>query len=150
VILAAGIDGYKVWDKLHHRSDHLLYFRATALRVAQVRVVFSINKGSRWHLFQDQPGPPEHLAYIEWFTPFRAEPESNSKMYKVARSLHQASRLASIIPVSAIEQSIHLVPLPGGSIPREWSCHTVLERCDNFLVNPFTDRRTYTLFTSST
>src|ERR1700760_725561 len=126
--------------------DRLLYLWTTAFRVAQVRVVFSISKTSQRHLFEDQPGPPEHLAYVEWFTPFRAEPDSNSKMYKVAHSLNGTSRLASVIPVSAIGQSIHLIPLPGCSIPREWSSNTILDHCHNFLVNSFTDRRTYILF----
>jgi hypothetical protein len=121
---------------------------ATAFRIAQLRAVFSINKASQRHLFHDQPSPPEHLAYVEWFTPFRAEPEMSSKMYKVARSVRDTSRLASIIPVHAIEQSIHLIPLPGCHIPREWSCNTVLEHCNTFLVNPFTDRRTYLMFST--
>jgi len=77
--------------------------------------------------------------------PFQSEPEMNSKMYKVTHSLHGASCLASIIPVSAIEQSIHLLPLPGISIPREWSSNTVIEHCNNFLANSFTDQRTYLL-----
>jgi hypothetical protein len=91
------------------------------------------------------PSPPEHLAYVEWFTPFRAEPEPNSKMYKVTRALQGNSRLASIVPVSRIGQSLHLIPLPGGTIPRDWSSDTVLDHCQTFLVNSFTDRRTYIL-----
>jgi hypothetical protein len=67
-------------------------------------------------------------------------------MYKVSRALQGTSRLASIIPVSRIEQSLHLIPLPGSPIPREWSSSSVLDHCQTFLVNPFTDRRTYLLF----
>ena len=120
----------------------LLTTSITAFRVAQVQVVFSISKASQQHLFQDHPNAPDHLAYVHWFTPFRSEPELNSKMYKVARLRHGTS---SIIPVSAIEQSIHLIPLPGISIPREWSSNTIIENCNNFLVNSFTDRRMYLL-----
>jgi hypothetical protein len=138
--------------KLIHGTEYtactlflLLTHQAIAFRVAQVRVVFAINKTSQLHLFQGQAAPPDHLAYIEWFTPFRAEPELNSRMYKVAHSLNGTARLASVIPVHAIEQSIHLTPLPGCSIPREWCSNSVLEHCPRFLVNSFTDRRTYLL-----
>jgi hypothetical protein len=68
-------------------------------------------------------------------------------MYKVSRSRQGNSSMASIIPVSAIEQSIHLSPLPGVSIPREWNSNTVLDHCHKFLVNSFSDRRTYILTT---
>jgi hypothetical protein len=67
-------------------------------------------------------------------------------MYKVSRALQGTSRLASIIPVSCIEQSLHLIPLPGSPIPHEWSSSNILDHCQNFLVNSFTDRRTYLLF----
>ena len=66
-------------------------------------------------------------------------------MYKVTRALQGNSRLASIVPVSRVGQSLHLIPLPGGSIPRNWSSDTVLDLCQAFLVNSFTDRRTYIL-----
>jgi hypothetical protein len=131
---------------LQHTATIADCFRITAFRVAQVRVVFGVSKPSWRHLFRDdEPCPPEHLAYVEWFTPFRAEPERNSRMYKVSRALQGTSRLASIIPVSRIEQSLHLIPLPGNHIPREWSSSTVLELCQTFLVNSFTNRRTYLL-----
>lgn len=140
-----GIKGTKNWL---YCSNCLLCSHITAFRVAQVRVVFSINKAAQRHLFQDEPNTPNHLAYVEWFTPFQSEPELNTKMYKVSRSRHGDSPLASIIPVSSFEQSIHLIPLPGISIPREWTSNTVIERCNNFLVNSFTDRRTYLLTTT--
>jgi hypothetical protein len=89
--------------------------------------------------------PPEHLAYVEWFTPFRAEPEGNSKLYKVSRALQGTSRVASIVPVSCIDQSLHLIPLAGSSIPREWTSSTILDHCHTFLVNSFANRRTYLL-----
>jgi hypothetical protein len=122
------------------------HFHSTAFRAAQIRVVFSIKKSS-WRLIlcDDVPSPPEHLAYVEWFTPFCAQPERNSKMYKVTRALQGASRLASIIPVSQIDQSLHLIPLAGSTFPREWRSNTILEHCHTFLVNSFANRRTYLL-----
>ena len=90
--------------------------------------------------------PPQHLAYIEWFTPFRPDPEPNSGLYKVSRSMQHGARVASITPVMNIIQSIHLSPLAGAHIPREWMSNSVLEECHHFLVNSFSDRSTYLLF----
>ncbi|KAF8327509.1 hypothetical protein F5887DRAFT_898748 [Amanita rubescens] len=114
--------------------------------VAQIRVIFSLSPIAIQHLFGERNRPPQHLAYVEWFTSFRDKPEPKSGLYRVSRSLQQNARVASIIPVTHISQSIHLTPLPGSQIPQEWSSNTVLEQCHNFLVNPFTDARTYTLF----
>jgi hypothetical protein len=118
----------------------------TAFRVAQVRTIFSISHAARTYLNSSRP-LPQYLAYVEWFTCFRQEPERNTGMFKVTRSFVGTSRLSEVIPVSNIVQSIHLFPIHGPAIPREWKSSTVLERCNTFLVNPFTDRRTYLLFT---
>lgn len=57
------------------------------------------------------------------------------------------TRSASIIPVSNITQSIHLIPLVGNTIPCEWSTGAiVLEECHTFLVNSFINLPTYLLF----
>ncbi|KAF8337229.1 hypothetical protein F5887DRAFT_890749 [Amanita rubescens] len=120
-----------------------------AYRVAQIRVIFSITPRACKLLFGDSNHPPHHLAYVEWFTPFQRTPEPKTGLYKVSRSFQQNARVASIVPVTDISQSIHLSPLPGRSMPREWNSHTVLEECNTFLVNPFTDYRTYLLFQSS-
>ena len=77
--------------------------------------------------------------------PFRAEPEQNSKMYKVTCALQGTAQLASIVPVSRIDQSLHLIPLAGSSVPHEWRSSTVLDHCQTFLVNSFSNCRTYLL-----
>ncbi|KIL54913.1 hypothetical protein M378DRAFT_91716, partial [Amanita muscaria Koide BX008] len=118
-----------------------------AFRVAQVRAIFSISQAARTYLKSSRP-LPQYLAYVEWFTCFRQEPERNTGMFKVTRSFVGTSRLSEVIPVSNIVQSIHLFPLHGPAIPREWKSSTVLELCNTFLVNQFTDRRTYLLFTN--
>ena len=92
---------------------------------------------------------PSYLAYIEWFTEFRARPEPNHGMYKVSRARQGPSRVASIICITKISQSIHLLPLVGHSISRDLNSDTVLEEMDCFLVNPFNVSDTYALFNSS-
>ncbi|KAM6497273.1 hypothetical protein JOM56_007746, partial [Amanita muscaria] len=138
------------------RFDTVLVYRGAenysgihAYRVAQVRVVFSIGPMALKHLFGDQNQPPQHLAYVEWFTAFRASPEPDSKLYKVERSYQGNDHLASIVPVTNITQSIHLSPLPGRVIPREWNSNTVLDNCRSFLVNAFCDTHSYLAFYDS-
>jgi hypothetical protein len=120
-------------------------FFTVAYRVAQIRTVFSVNKAAQAILFQTRP-PPDYLAYVEWFTPFQCEPESRSGMYRVARSYLDNFRLVEIIPLTSIVQSIHLIPLPGETIPRNWTSNSVIEESHNFIVNTFSDRHTYILF----
>ena len=116
-----------------------------AYRVAQIRAIFSISSRTVTHLFGNNH-PPQHLAYVEWFTPFQTSPEQRTGLYKVSRALQDGARIASIVPVTNIIQSIHLSPLPGSNIPLEWTSDSVLEQCWNFLVNSFADRHTYLLF----
>ena len=113
-----------------------------------MRAVFSLNSLALNYLFPSGNRPPEHLAYVEWFTPFQSQPERNIQLYKVSRALQPGgqTRVASIIPVGNITQSVHLFPLVGNTIQREWTSATVLEECHSFLVNIFTDHRTYLLF----
>ncbi|EPQ50619.1 hypothetical protein GLOTRDRAFT_50393 [Gloeophyllum trabeum ATCC 11539] len=113
-------------------------------RIAQVRLVFSVPPRGVATLFKRCP--PEHLAYVEWFSPFSSRPDRKSGMYKVTRSIQNGERLASIIPVSQIERSIHLFPKWGPVAPREWSSSTVLDLAPAFFVNPFLDRHTFVTF----
>ncbi|KAM6489611.1 hypothetical protein JOM56_014933 [Amanita muscaria] len=115
-----------------------------AYRVAQVRVVFSIGPAAIKLLFRNCETPPRHLAYVEWFTPFRARPDPNSKLYNIERSRQGNARIASIIPVTDIAQSVHLSPvLSGRSMPREWDSNNILDNCRRFAVNVFSDTQTY-------
>ncbi|TFK45446.1 hypothetical protein OE88DRAFT_1788392 [Heliocybe sulcata] len=117
-------------------------FGLSGYRVAQVRVVFSLPPRVISLLFPRRP-PPQHLAYIEWFTPFTSSPEPSSRLFKVSRSLRNHDRLASIIPVLQIRRSIHLYPKWGPTVPREWTSSTVLDEATMFYVNPFLDRHSY-------
>jgi hypothetical protein len=82
------------------------------------------------------------MAYVEWFTAF-TNPNPNHSMYKVLRALQNGERLCSIIPVSDFCHSIHLIPCFGKVAPVHWTSSNMLEQCDSFYVNPFSDRHTY-------
>ena len=113
-------------------------------RVAQVRVVFSMSKKVLNLLRLSNITVLEHLAYVEWFSNFSKEPEPNSLMYLVKRVVHQhGGPLVSVIPVSSIRCSVHLIPKFGPVAPREWKSSNILECCSTFFVNPFASRYTY-------
>ncbi|KAH9910875.1 uncharacterized protein BXZ73DRAFT_93522 [Epithele typhae] len=112
-------------------------------RVGRVRLIFSIPKAANQVLFP-RLVPPQHLAYIEWFTAFR-DKDPDHGLYRVRRCRNRAGdRLASVIPVADIHRSCHLFPVFGGSVaPRDWTSSTVLDRCDIFYVNIFSDQHMY-------
>jgi len=112
-------------------------------RVAQIRAVFRLPQKAISTLFQAHVDPPKHLAYVEWFSEFRHNPEANHLMYKIDRSFKDGKRLASIVRVSDIERSVFLFPKFGPIAPREWTNSNVLEQCTMFYANPFTDRHSY-------
>ncbi|KAG5642676.1 hypothetical protein DXG03_002334 [Asterophora parasitica] len=112
-------------------------------RVAQVHVVFTLTDRVISSLFSGTFQPPKHLAYVEWFTPFKNAPEPNHRMYKISRSMLSGQRVASIISVCDIRRSVHLIPKCGPVIPPEWTSATSLELGSSFFVNPFLDRHSY-------
>ena len=111
-------------------------------------MVFSISTAVWQLLFPADNQPPEHLAYVKWFTPFRPMPEANSQLCKVSRACRQPgdAHIASIITIGNITQSIHLIPLVGNTMQHDWNSHTVIERCQSFLVNSFMNVQTYLMF----
>ncbi|KAJ7140543.1 hypothetical protein C8R43DRAFT_954828 [Mycena crocata] len=113
-------------------------------RVGQVRVVFSIPEKSVGKIFKAGITVPKYLAYIEWFTAFKSQPEPNHLMYKISRAENRdGDRLSSIIPIDNIRRSVHLFPKFGRVAPREWTSSNVLEQCSTFFVSCFTDRHSY-------
>ncbi|KAF8259006.1 hypothetical protein EI94DRAFT_1774035 [Lactarius quietus] len=112
--------------------------------IAQLRAVFQIPK----HLVDDIfPGikAPIHLAYAEWFSPFVAVRDPNHQLHRVSRSMLCGKRRATVIPVESILGSVHLLPRFGSTPPRSTS-FSILENCNTFYVNPFSDRHNYLIF----
>ncbi|KAF5388369.1 hypothetical protein D9615_000743 [Tricholomella constricta] len=112
-------------------------------RVAQVRIIFTLPPASLPLLFPSKIFPPRHLAYVEWFTNFTPYPDPNFKMYKVKRAFADGERIASVVPVSIIQRSVHLLPKWGAAVPPSWTSQTVLDACPSFFVNSFKDSHTH-------
>ncbi|KAF8881107.1 hypothetical protein BD779DRAFT_1675598 [Infundibulicybe gibba] len=93
-----------------------------SLRVAQVRLIFILPE----HL--QAPRLPTHLAYIEWFTPFR-ERQRDSKLHMVKRSTQNRGPAAEIIPIEHIISSCHLSPKFGTTHRATWTPDEALEQC---------------------
>ncbi|KAJ7673494.1 hypothetical protein B0H14DRAFT_2424005, partial [Mycena olivaceomarginata] len=65
------------------------------------------------------------LAYVEWFQLSNLNQSDIIRCTKVSRSIKNGDRLASIIPVTNIRHSIHLLPKFGPVAPVSWKSHTV-------------------------
>lgn len=112
-------------------------------RVGQVRVIFTLPKRYVSSLFPHVLNPPVYLVYVEWFTPFQRA-DANHGLHKLQRSMFSSGgRKASVIPLSSIRRSTHLFPCFGSTMPPEWTSSNVLDICDKFFVNPFSDRHAY-------
>ncbi|KAJ6526345.1 hypothetical protein B0H19DRAFT_1084449 [Mycena capillaripes] len=109
----------------------------------QVKVVFTLPEHLANTVFPPNIVPPKYLAYVEWFSSFKPQPERHHGMYKVSRVIKNGDQLASIIPVTNIQRSIHLLPKFGAVAPLEWKSHNVLDKCPVFFANPWTDRHIY-------
>jgi hypothetical protein len=106
-----------------------------------VRVIFKIPKGEMADLFPNPSDRPQHLAYIDWYTDFPRHSEPYHRQFKVSPApAPGGGNLASIVPVTSIVSSVHLLPR-FGSTPcnRDWTTSNVLDQCTQFFVNSFGD-----------
>ncbi|KAJ7061779.1 hypothetical protein C8F01DRAFT_1286849 [Mycena amicta] len=76
------------------------------------------------------------LAYIEWFTPLTRRDDVLG-MFKVSAASHNQHRRASIIPVTLINRSCHLIPQLARKITSDLTSETVLDRAKAFYLNPY-------------
>jgi len=119
----------------------------TGHQIAQACVVFEIPSKHHPRVFLPSgPMPPTHLVYIEWFSPPSVAQNSSHGLYKVSRLMKDGKRQASILLVSSIISSVHLLPRFGQSDQQGMNSFTVLEKWDSFYVNPFSDINNFMLF----
>lgn len=112
----------------------------SGLRVARLKVVFKIPKAMEAVTFGENITPPEHLAYVEWFTRPRTC-DTNSGMYQISYSrMANGERESSIIEVSTIARTAHLLPNFGHKANTRWTSETVLDDCDRFMIGNRNDQ----------
>ncbi|KAG0695662.1 hypothetical protein DFH29DRAFT_813938 [Suillus ampliporus] len=63
--------------------------------------------------------------------------------YKITHFVHSGERGASIIPISNIAHSVHLIPKFGPIAPHHWTSNNILKECDTFLINCYIDRHNF-------
>ncbi|KAF8269223.1 hypothetical protein EI94DRAFT_1574913, partial [Lactarius quietus] len=80
------------------------------------------------------------LAYVQWYTKL-SEPDPNHGMIKVCPQKDlEGNWVCSIVPVMNIQWSMHLLPKFGHVVPAEWTSSNVLDRCETFFMNTFSDQ----------
>ncbi|KAH9923117.1 uncharacterized protein BXZ73DRAFT_91463 [Epithele typhae] len=90
------------------------------LRVARVRAIFRMPAGFGTHF-------KHPLAYVECV----------NGMFRVSVSTNNYRRRSSIIPVTSIVRSCHLIPVWGREVDRTWTTDNVLDKCERFFLNPY-------------
>ena len=106
------------------------------LRVGQVRAIFQLPKTLGSY--------PDPVLYIQWFTPLRKIDE-DTQMYRVERSSHNKAQNSSIIPITQVSRTCHLIPYSGKAHEHRWTSETVLEQCHSFHLNPYLRLSDYVL-----
>ena len=95
-------------------------------------------------MFSTDVAIPQHLAYVEWYTPFSDAPERHHLLYKISPLRDkEGGHICSVIPLENIRRSVHLFPKFGSSVPQAWTSSSILDVCRTFYVNSFTDRHLY-------
>lgn len=76
------------------------------------------------------------LAYIEWFTSFSVR-DKVVGMYQVAPSTDRGYRCVTIVPITDIVRTCHLIPVWGEFMDRSMDKDHVLDQASKFYVNPY-------------
>ena len=104
--------------------------------------MFALSRRACEQLMPDviAPGP---LAYIEWYTPFK-EPDQVHGMYKVSRIRNSRDEIVGdVVEVWNIRRSCHLIPACGSAVPRYRTSSNVLDSCNDYWLNVFSDQHMY-------
>lgn len=122
-----GYQGLVQWQEHSTRCTGLTV--PTELCAAQVLLIFRLPTK-----FGDYPTP---LAYVRWFRRFSAKDQTIG-MYKIAPSTRSGGYPNnSIIPITHIVRSCHLVPTFGKEIDHSWTHENVLKKASDFFLNPY-------------
>jgi len=85
------------------------------------------------------------LAYVYWFKSFTS-PAPDIEMYHLSLSSHNHRQRASIIPITQIVRSCHLIPAFGKEVDLQWASESVLENATHFYLNPYLRHHDFFLF----
>jgi hypothetical protein len=115
-------------------------FQFEGYSVVRVKVIFSIPKRFHAHLFKPEIDVPNHLAYVEWYSPLGTQ-DPNHRMFKISPLKDSdGTGICSVVSLSDVQRSVHLIPRFGPVAPVNWMSNNVLDECTTFFLNDFTDR----------
>ncbi|KAG2099222.1 uncharacterized protein F5147DRAFT_640620 [Suillus discolor] len=123
------------------RASKLHTLEVIAVRVAQVRVIFTLPRQFGSYL--------RPLAYVEWFTPFR-EPDQFSGLRQVSRLTRHLRWNGAVVHVDELVRPCHLVPKMGQKVDPSWTSANVYEMASNFYFNEFIDLDTFCISSAIT
>jgi hypothetical protein len=87
--------------------------------------------------------PKEPLAYIEWHSELKLQPNSQSHLFCLVQCLE--TQPGTVLPLSEIRQACLLAPdfsdLPLSDTSLD--THRILDKCNNFYINNFTSKLCY-------
>lgn len=114
-------------------STHIV----SGISVARVRVIF--------RLPEDYGIFPHPLAYVDWYKPLQP-PVANIRMHELSLSSRNHRQNSSVIPITDILRSCHLIPLFGKVVNPTWTSDRVLDQCKSFYLNPYLRHHDFYLF----
>lgn len=120
----------------------LILINTIGYEIGQVKVIFSFTPNTAKFLFGNNEQSAPYFAYVEWFK--MHDKKSNHLLHPVTRIFGpQGQRVASIIPLNAIQRSVQLYPQFGHATPKDWTSTTVLDLCNKFFLNSLSDKYAY-------
>lgn len=106
--------------------------------MAQVRLLFWVHLEDTKH-----PLHRKELAYVQYFSKPRPEPEANILMYVVSRPEPFGRRKGTIIPLDSISHFVQLVPKFGKEACPQLTAENSMDIWHDYYVNSFADKQIY-------